>query len=603
MENSIYGSPFPKLNPHVRYKTALERAGFDFKIDGNNSSIPSQNAARIKKQSANVVNDSTNSLNNSSNGSSLPSSTIKMKVAQAVPQNGSHYDLNDVGDNAEDLNPIERSFMMLTLNDTSSSFTSISDEHSRGSRSKESWLSNVLPNTSQGPPTKHLDRNELEANLAPHENLKSGLTQHHNNTSFHGIRKTGDYKGSRNFSNSNDELKNTLVTVQRKNKSMDNLSSFDESHKVSFDSKRLINDVSKISYRENDYRDTKRNIDDYSTSTLGTTLHVEELLSQLNQVTLSKDEQIDTTLQKKPNFLQSKDNNLHVPKQSDSHKLKKSSAYLSVYPEIGKKPVLSLNTPLPPVRKFEVNSHNSPGYNELSMNSSIDTSFSNISIANNQAYDRHSDVVAKDSIATAVQDESKNILQKIPHEPVVQAGDTFEKNQRLNHNLDGKVISKLPTQKHPAGSGPCRACGLEILRKGIYSRNPSELSGQWHRDCFRCVGCGLLFDKNTVCYIFEDEPYCQTHYHIQNNSICVVCNKFIEGACLENDKSERFHMNCLTCFLCKIPISSDYFILNDSIPICPRHDVDKIMNTEEKNSNEGKRYTIEKRRTRLLNYS
>lgn len=38
MQGSIYSSPFPALNPRVRYKTALERAGFDVNFHGRERS-------------------------------------------------------------------------------------------------------------------------------------------------------------------------------------------------------------------------------------------------------------------------------------------------------------------------------------------------------------------------------------------------------------------------------------------------------------------------------------------------------------------------------------------------------------------------------------
>lgn len=67
--------------------------------------------------------------------------------------------------------------------------------------------------------------------------------------------------------------------------------------------------------------------------------------------------------------------------------------------------------------------------------------------------------------------------------------------------------------KYPPGEGPCRACGLEVTGKRMFSKKENELSGQWHRECFKCIECGIKFNKHVPCYILGDEPYCQKHYH------------------------------------------------------------------------------------------
>lgn len=157
--------------------------------------------------------------------------------------------------------------------------------------------------------------------------------------------------------------------------------------------------------------------------------------------------------------------------------------------------------------------------------------------------------------------------------------------------------------KYDTGMGPCRKCHGEITD---HSRFAKELSGQWHRDCFRCSKCNIKFNKSNPCYILDDEAYCQIDYHILNHSICHICHTGIEGECLENDKEERFHVHCLTCFLCKEVIKNDYFIFNETIPICGQHDVDQliqdgIIEFEQEELDIGNNRTkMEKRRTRLF---
>ncbi|CDH11167.1 uncharacterized protein ZBAI_02952 [Zygosaccharomyces bailii ISA1307] len=152
--------------------------------------------------------------------------------------------------------------------------------------------------------------------------------------------------------------------------------------------------------------------------------------------------------------------------------------------------------------------------------------------------------------------------------------------------------------KYPPGTGPCRACGEEPTGKRIYSKKDNELSGQWHRDCFRCLTCNIRFNKSVPCYILDDKPYCRQHYHEENSSICHTCREFIEGECVENDRMERFHIDCLVCFLCREPITSDYFIFNSELPLCGNHDMDSLPSELLENDS-----SMSKRRTRLINFS
>ncbi|CDF91954.1 ZYBA0S16-00826g1_1 [Zygosaccharomyces bailii CLIB 213] len=152
--------------------------------------------------------------------------------------------------------------------------------------------------------------------------------------------------------------------------------------------------------------------------------------------------------------------------------------------------------------------------------------------------------------------------------------------------------------KYPPGTGPCRACGEEPTGKRIYSKKDNELSGQWHRDCFRCLTCNVRFNKSVPCYILDDKPYCRQHYHEENSSICHTCREFIEGECVENDRMERFHIDCLVCFLCREPITSDYFIFNSELPLCGNHDMDSLPSELLENDS-----SMSKRRTRLINFS
>lgn len=170
--------------------------------------------------------------------------------------------------------------------------------------------------------------------------------------------------------------------------------------------------------------------------------------------------------------------------------------------------------------------------------------------------------------------------------------------------------------RHQTGEGPCRSCAGVVTD---HARFANELSGQWHKECFRCIKCDKKFNKNNPCYILDDQPYCRQDYHIMNHTMCQICDTFIEGECLENDKMERFHVHCLTCVLCQEVIKSNYFIFNGNMPICGEHDIDQLVkdglieidtssaastaSTEHDNTKSSStNNTVEKRRTRLLNF-
>lgn len=131
-------------------------------------------------------------------------------------------------------------------------------------------------------------------------------------------------------------------------------------------------------------------------------------------------------------------------------------------------------------------------------------------------------------------------------------------------SIDYTPQPSLVPKKFPPGEGPCRTCHLPIEAKPIYSRN-GELSGQWHRNCFKCSLCDIKFNKHTTCFVINDLPYCEYHYHLTNNSLCKICGNGIIGRCLENDIKDRYHVDCLKCFNCNNHIASDYISVDDVV--------------------------------------
>lgn len=191
-------------------------------------------------------------------------------------------------------------------------------------------------------------------------------------------------------------------------------------------------------------------------------------------------------------------------------------------------------------------------------------------------------------------------------DPVFPIGSSHE------YPLETVKLDKAPPKlKYPPGSGPCRSCNQKIspngrgLEKAIYSKT-GELTGQWHRGCFKCSyeNCAINFNKEVQCYVLDDEAYCNHHYHQLNNSLCESCRIGIEGECIENEITQKWHLHCLKCTKCYNNITADYYLINDTI-FCEA-DALPIISGEALYNDNGNMTSlsttdkIEKRRTRLM---
>lgn len=240
--------------------------------------------------------------------------------------------------------------------------------------------------------------------------------------------------------------------------------------------------------------------------------------------------------------------------------------------------------------------------NETSMSSEVEE-FNIDQEINSLAKDLSASIQLEDGMTPEMKQEleGKFVHHKILDEEDRIDAKTIKSDRSLERDEASSVSESLPSVKRQifaAGTGPCRKCSLDISGKSIWSKD-GQLSGQWHRNCFGCHSCGKLFNKGTNCYVIDDFPYCEQHFHELNNSICKTCGRGIEGLCLENEKSEKFHPECLCCHICGTFISKDYFMV-DGLPLCER---DGLVELEkEKNLLLGSNLTskIEKRRTRLL---
>ena len=136
--------------------------------------------------------------------------------------------------------------------------------------------------------------------------------------------------------------------------------------------------------------------------------------------------------------------------------------------------------------------------------------------------------------------------------------------------------------------GPCRGCGEHIFGKSI-SSSDGRLTGRYHKECFACQTCHSPF-QSAEFYVMDNVPLCHRHYHVLNHSLCGVCDRGIEGLCVETARRERFHPACFTCSVSALPVvdparlkltrlaqqqchgalGDDYYEINGR-PICDHH--------------------------------
>ncbi|EHN01372.1 Pxl1p [Saccharomyces cerevisiae x Saccharomyces kudriavzevii VIN7] len=723
MYNSIYGSPFPKINPKVRYKTALERAGFDtkprnpFNSQRNAStgslqtsvrsppmrqrnvsttpSVPnitytlsSQNSHPSAKGGSGIylppVLDNrgrqsvTSSKNSNITSSSRPSNMshpisrtsecasqedpfrfergLSHHQEQYVPPphtNETSVNMDsEVIDNSpfnfekenpanarreQDLSPIEKSFMMLTQNDTASLVNPIGqfDDRSPHDRDqelerehkeeeeeeKEEAEENSSVKYEEMVPEE--DENDVESlNFEPHPELHISFDKPQ--------PLQEDYSEKRQEDEGNKASKVPKINVTRESVTPHlsiNTSYNSEStgSKIYLDRNTAGLDASKepkspgVSSSStnvedlslegpNDKRLSTAPSENVETPYMPTNLQVEQLIAQLDDVSLLRNAKLDLT------------GDLLDVADRKASRFKKSSAYLSGYPNINIPSAPGLTTISQSADKNSSRQSlladddgvddDAPSTSTTNGGTPIFYKFKLPNIQSSNGEGNSSQEIFKPTIPTieVLQLQHKHSITDLKEE-------TGEKlnNSRASSNIGSKGHSPDGSYhesnsgefKYPPGEGPCRACGLEVTGKRMFSKKENELSGQWHRECFKCIECGIKFNKHVPCYILLDTPYCQKHYHQENHSICKVCSNFIEGECLENDKVERFHVDCLNCFLCKTAITNDYYIFNGEIPLCGNHDMDALLKEGINDSALGndKNNTLSRRRTRLINFN
>ncbi|CCF57879.1 hypothetical protein KAFR_0D02320 [Kazachstania africana CBS 2517] len=599
----VYGSPFPKLKSEVRYKTVFERAGFDV-----NYEPPS---TQLKKNKLNIASIHYDAL--------LKSTKNKIRIKSQGNPNEFTFET--------DINPLEKSFLRLTQQDEA-------ETPSVKSSVLETEIFNFeeSPNTYSENTTPIFDSNEFSKDLDTPQNDDILAFEKYNtfqNSKFEQLTEE-DTKSIKNDACSlANEFTFEAQTIESKALSSDQVRSLGP------------HDMEETSVSDNfEVQPISDSPESFIDNTFSSTIYFDAngSKSRHSSVVLSKEQSLDDE-----DVLQG------VEDEKDNVSLVSSKT-------VDEKEALGQSTD-------EMESIS------LTSTASVDDKTiteANVSSQSYQDIETHSDnFISEDTEETRVESvliEKEEKYEEVPtatsiqlHKLLEQLEDTKQsKRQELLKLSSGHMIAEKadatqdvepleskeftsfkksscylsgmpeelfapqneeiieePALKYETGEGPCRNCHQPIIPSiKIKEEKPvsaSELSGQWHRKCFHCVevGCNVQFNKNVSCYIIDDLPYCQYHYHKKNGSICKMCTNGIEGECLENDKFERFHTHCLTCFVCRETISNDYFIFNGNIPFCDKHDVNALVEhgiIEFDTTSDHQENKIHRRRTRIIGY-
>lgn len=153
----------------------------------------------------------------------------------------------------------------------------------------------------------------------------------------------------------------------------------------------------------------------------------------------------------------------------------------------------------------------------------------------------------------------------------------------------------VQSAKRPTTSSKhiCRGCSEPIQGKSVKAAD-GRLTGRYHKHCFVCKTCRSAFATADF-YVIDNNPYCEHHYHELNNSLCVHCDRGIEGPYLETQHNQKFHPSCFTCIDCHKTLSDDYFEIAGKV-YCEQHAFASVRRQE----GLGPKRNMERRTTRFM---
>ena len=181
-----------------------------------------------------------------------------------------------------------------------------------------------------------------------------------------------------------------------------------------------------------------------------------------------------------------------------------------------------------------------------------------------------------------------------PDEYLVPAFASQSNSLRVGPAPPSQQRQPSPRRATTGNKGNCRGCGELIKGKSVSSAD-GRLTGRYHKQCFVCKTCEAPFQTADF-YVMDNHPYCARHYHELNHSLCIKCDRGIEGQYLETEKRLKFHPHCFSCQECHKILRDDYFEWNGRT-LCEQHAFRAAQ--QPSSLGPGRRYP-ERRTTRLM---
>ncbi|KAI0227396.1 LIM/homeobox protein Awh, partial [Lamellibrachia satsuma] len=120
----------------------------------------------------------------------------------------------------------------------------------------------------------------------------------------------------------------------------------------------------------------------------------------------------------------------------------------------------------------------------------------------------------------------------------------------------------------------CFGCGDVITERYLLNVNGRA----WHVQCLRCCVCQDALDRQSSCFIREDNIYCKIDYAREFGTKCSKCLRGIQSTdWVRRAKDHVYHLACFACDSCKRQLSTgEEFALQDHRVLCKTHYIEVI---------------------------
>ncbi|XP_061164321.1 LIM/homeobox protein Awh-like [Saccostrea echinata] len=128
----------------------------------------------------------------------------------------------------------------------------------------------------------------------------------------------------------------------------------------------------------------------------------------------------------------------------------------------------------------------------------------------------------------------------------------------------------------------CHGCGDLITERFLL-----HVNGQaWHVGCLRCCICQIGLERQTSCFIREDNIYCRNDYSREFGTKCAKCYRTIQSTdWVRRARENVYHLACFACDSCKRQLSTgEEFALQGDRVLCKSHYMELLEGGSNKDS-------------------